>query len=70
MRLASEVGLTVAPVSLERVARKDVLLVERFDRVKTKDRWSRKAIVSSLTRRSRMLQFIAIFPPEIRKIRI
>lgn len=31
MRLAEKVGLSVAPVSLEQVAGKDVLLVERFD---------------------------------------
>jgi len=49
MRLASEVGLTVAPVSLERAAGKDVLLIERFDRVKVEGGWSRKAVVSALT---------------------
>ena len=35
MRLAAEVGLTVAPVSLVRAAGKDVLLIERFDRAKS-----------------------------------
>src|SRR6195952_756463 len=49
MRLAAEVGLTVAPVSLERAAGKDVLLIERFDRVKVEGAWSRNAMVSALT---------------------
>ena len=49
MRLASRAGLNVAPVSLEHVAGKDVLLVERFDRAKTKDGWTRQAMVSALT---------------------
>ena len=31
------------------MAGKDVLLVERFDRAKTKDDWTRKAMVSALT---------------------
>ena len=49
MRLASEVGLTVVPASLERTAGKDVLLIERFDRVKVEGGWRRKALVSALT---------------------
>ncbi|MBS0547746.1 MAG: type II toxin-antitoxin system HipA family toxin [Proteobacteria bacterium] len=50
MRLAAHVGLDVAPVRLERVAGKDVLLVERFDRVRVDDGvWKRKAMVSALT---------------------
>ena len=49
MRLASRAGLNVAPVSLKHVAGKDVLLVERFDRAKTKDGWTRKAMISALT---------------------
>ena len=49
MRLAEKVGLSVAPVSLEHVAGKDVLLVERFDRIKGEAGWQRKAIVSALT---------------------
>lgn len=49
MRLAAKAGLDVAPVSLERVAGKDVLLVDRFDRVETADGWTRRAIVSALT---------------------
>ena len=49
MRLAAKVGLDVAPVHLAHVAGKDVLLVERFDRVKAKDGWTRRAMVSALT---------------------
>ncbi|MYI69352.1 MAG: type II toxin-antitoxin system HipA family toxin [Boseongicola sp. SB0673_bin_14] len=49
MRLAADAGLDAAPVRLERVAGKDVLLVERFDRAKTMDGWTRKAMVSALT---------------------
>lgn len=49
MRLASLVGLTVAPVQLERALGKDVFLVERFDRVQAGDIWLRRALVSALT---------------------
>jgi len=49
MRLAAQVGMNAAPVRLEQAAGKDVLLVERFDRNKTKNGWTRKAMVSALT---------------------
>jgi serine/threonine-protein kinase HipA len=49
MTLAKLAGLNVAPVSLEVAAGKDVLLVERFDRVITTNGWQRKSIVSALT---------------------
>jgi serine/threonine-protein kinase HipA len=49
MHLAAKVGLDAAPVRLAHVAGKDVLLVERFDRTKTNDGWTRKAMVSALT---------------------
>ncbi len=50
MRLAEKVGLDVAPVRLEHVAGKDVLLVERFDRTRIDTGiWQRKAMVSALT---------------------
>ena len=49
MRLAAELGLRVAPVQLKRVAGKNVLLVERFDRSKVGSGWARKAMVSALT---------------------
>ena len=49
MRLALRVGLDVATVALRRASNKDVLLVERFDRVATQDSWRRRAFVSALT---------------------
>lgn len=49
MRLAGLTGLDVSPVSLERAAGKDVLLVERFDRTATVNGWQRKSLVSALT---------------------
>ncbi|WFU54870.1 HipA domain-containing protein [Bradyrhizobium pachyrhizi] len=49
MRLASIIGLTVAPVGLKRAAGKDVLLIERFDREKVQEGWRRKSMVSALT---------------------
>lgn len=49
MRLAALAGLNVAPVKLTTAANKDVLLIERFDRVKTSQGWQRKAMVSALT---------------------
>lgn len=51
MRLARIVGLDVATVEIARVKRKDVLLVERFDRVRRGNGWLRKAMVSTLTMR-------------------
>jgi serine/threonine-protein kinase HipA len=48
-RLASLVGLSVSAIRMEKALGKDVLLVERFDRVRTKDGWTRKAFVSALT---------------------
>jgi len=49
MRLARIVGLKVATVEIARVEKKDVLLVERFDRVRRGNGWLRKAMVSALT---------------------
>lgn len=49
MKLASACGLNVAPVSLIPAAGKDVLLIERFDRVKAANGWQRRAMVSALT---------------------
>lgn len=49
MRLAALAGLSVAPVRLIHAAGKDVLLVERFDRVPTENDWHRRAMVSALT---------------------
>lgn len=49
MRLADLAGLDVARVSLKRSLQKDVLLIERFDRVHSKAGWQRKLMVSALT---------------------
>lgn len=49
MRLAARVGLDVAPVEMTSASGKDVLLVERFDRVHETKGWSRRAMVSALT---------------------
>ena len=49
MRLASLAGLNTAPVTLTKAAKKDVLLIERFDRVPKGDKWTHKAMVSALT---------------------
>ena len=49
MRLAALAGLNVAPVRLERAMRKDVFMVERFDRRHDNGMWHRRAIVSALT---------------------
>ncbi len=49
MRLASMVGIDTAQVSLVNTLGKEVLLVERFDRVKSDHGWMRKAMVSALT---------------------
>jgi len=49
MRLATLAGLNVAPVKLVKAANKDVLLIERFDRLPKGNSWSRKAMVSALT---------------------
>ena len=49
MRLAHKVGLSVAPVELRQVLGKDVLLIERFDRIRHQGQWRRRAMVSALT---------------------
>ncbi len=49
MRLACLAGVQTAPVNLKRSAGKDVLLVERFDRVRKDAAWTRKCMVSALT---------------------
>lgn len=49
MRIAKMADLNVANVELIEVEGKDVLLVERFDRVKVEASWLRKPMVSSLT---------------------
>ena len=49
MRLAETVGLSVAPVRLIKTSGRDVLLIERFDRVRSNAGWTRRAMVSALT---------------------
>jgi len=49
MKLANLVGLDVASAKLETAANKDVLLIERFDREKARQGWTRKCMVSALT---------------------
>jgi len=49
MRLAQRVGIKVAPVELVAAAGRDVLLIERFDREKVANGWTRRAMVSALT---------------------
>lgn len=49
MRLARKVGLNVATVQLRSAMGKDVLLIERFDRVRCEDHWHRRSMVSALT---------------------
>lgn len=49
MRLAALVGLNVANVKQVKAVHKDVLLIERFDRLNTKNGWTRKSMVSALT---------------------
>jgi len=49
MRLAALAGINVAPVKLTTALDKDVLLVNRFDRIKQEDGWARRSMVSALT---------------------
>ena len=49
MRLARKAGLNVASVTLRTAMGKDVLVIERFDRVAEGDQWRRRAMVSALT---------------------
>jgi len=49
MRLASLAGLNVALVSLTKSSNKDILLIERFDRIHTLQGWQRTSMVSALT---------------------
>jgi len=49
MTLASRVGINVANVILREASGKDVILVERFDRIHTKKGWTRRGMVSALT---------------------
>lgn len=49
MRLASIAGISIADVKFIKTLGKDVLLVERFDRVYNENAWYRRPVVSGLT---------------------
>lgn len=49
MKLAALAGLNVAPVHLRHTAGREVILIERFDRIRIKDGWQRRLMVSALT---------------------
>lgn len=49
MRLAKLCGLDVANVKQVQAAHKDILLIERFDRVHSNDGWQRKSMISALS---------------------
>lgn len=49
MRTAQLAGLNVAPVKLAQACNKDVLLIQRFDRISSGHHWQRKSMVSALT---------------------
>lgn len=49
MHLAALCGLDVAPVKLTQAMNKDVLLIERFDRIYDVEGWRRRAMQSALT---------------------
>lgn len=49
MRLAKVAGLDVSHVELQTALKRDVLLIERFDRVRGANGWQRKMMVSALT---------------------
>ncbi len=49
MRLAALSGLDVPPAKLVKASNKDVLLIERFDRKRNNQGWSRKCMLSALT---------------------
>lgn len=49
MELARRVGIDAAPVRLEHVLGRSVLLIDRFDRTRTPDGWARRIVISALT---------------------
>lgn len=49
MRMAREVGLDVASVQITSAAGKDIILIERCDRLKVESGWQRKSMLSALT---------------------
>ncbi len=49
MRLADLAGLNVAPVKMAKTSGREVLLIQRFDRIRLASDWKRKNMVSALT---------------------
>ncbi|HBF28541.1 HipA domain-containing protein [Rhizobium sp.] len=49
MRLAALSGLNVSPVKIVRASGRDVLLVQRFDRIHAGNAWYRRSMISALT---------------------
>lgn len=49
MRLAEHCGINVAKVKLTSALGKDILLIERFDRIWCKEGWQRRGMLSALT---------------------
>ncbi len=49
MQLAVAAGINAAPTKLVQVAKKEILLIERFDREKATHGWERKSMISALT---------------------
>lgn len=49
MRLAALSGINAAPVKLTKASNKDILLIERFDRIASNQGWQRRSMVSALT---------------------
>ena len=49
MRLADLAGLNVAPVKMAKTSGREVLLIQRFDRIQLASDWKRKNMVSALT---------------------
>ena len=49
MRMAQECGIDVPETKIERAADSDIFMINRFDRVKSNDGYTRKHFVSALT---------------------
>lgn len=49
MRMAKKAGINVANILLKSVYGRDVILVERFDRVSALDSWKRRSMISALS---------------------
>lgn len=49
MKLANLCGIDAAPVNLTHAAGRDILLINRFDRIKKETKWLRRSLISALT---------------------